>query len=299
MSDPTQADALAKQLKDSLAKRRPRPWKPVAVALIGSVVLLTLLAWWLYPRPKPGPLQLIGLDTIFAPDEVQVARAQLLAPPQDKAPRAMNGRTIVFRELAVPGGKAREALAKSDERGQAAADWPTNVSTEFLAQHIDPDRQQGSPQERGRIFVWPRDAPLLIVDADETLIADGLDAKAGETLVKAAADGWHIVYLALASNGANEFRTARGWLEKQAKLPKGPILARPRFDADASVESIRRELLKDLQGRFRRPPLAIVKNAESARTCKELELRTIVIGAAAVEGVLQAPTWADVIINLK
>lgn len=294
MSDPKptaeKADALAKQLKDSLAGRRPRPWKMVLATLVGASLLLGLFAWWLYPRAKPGPLQIIGLDTICTPDDAPMARAQLLVPPDDTVLRGLAGHKVVFHEpprFLQPGGeKPREVVVKSDERGQASVEWPTAATADFLVVHVNPEIGKASPQERGRIFVWPKDAPLLIVDADETLIADELDAKAAATLVKAEKEGWRIVYLAPASTTAHHFRKARVWIEKQAKLPKGPVLGRLHFTEDDSVESARRELLKQLQSKFPTSLLAIVKNPESAQTCKELNVRTVVIGGAV--------TWDDV-----
>src|ERR1700686_978512 len=105
------SDELAKQLKDSLAQRRPRTWKPVLAALAASVLLLALLAWWRYPRPKPGPLQVMALDVVCNSEETPHARAQLFAGPDDKTLRGLSGQTIVFHEqplLLKPGEKPRE-----------------------------------------------------------------------------------------------------------------------------------------------------------------------------------------------
>ena len=40
------ADALAKQLKEQLAQRRPRPWKLVLATLAVSILALGFIAWW-------------------------------------------------------------------------------------------------------------------------------------------------------------------------------------------------------------------------------------------------------------
>jgi hypothetical protein len=292
------ADALAKQLKDSLAKRRPRTWKVVLPVLFGSALLIALAAWWLYPRPKGLPLQIIALDTICTPDETPHAIAQLLEAPESAVSQRLSGRTVVFREqrlLIAPDVKPREVVTTSDARAQASAEWPVGQAalTEFLVLHVDAEQRRGSPHERGRIYVWPKDAPLLIVDADETLIADELDAKASEALIKAAKDGWRIVYLNLASEQPHEFRTARIWMEKHAGLPIGPLLGRKKFPDDTPVEQVRHDLLKDLQGRFQGKLLAVVKTEASANVCKELDLPTIILGGAAT------PTWADVPAQLK
>lgn len=298
MSD-AKANALAKKLKDSLAQRRPRPWKLVIAALGCSVLLLALLAWWLRPQTESAALQVMALDTICTPDETPHVRAQLLGAPSTKELPKLKGHTIVFHEppvLLPPGVEAREVVVKSDEQGEASVKWTLRkaASSEFLVLHIDTERRSGSPQDLGRIFVWPKGSPLLLVDADETLIADGLDAKASATLTKAAKDGWHIVYLAPSHTQAHGFRTARGWLIKnQPTLPAGPVLGRQHFATDEAIEQVRRDLLKQIQERFHGPMLAIVKHAESAQVCEELGMRTILIGAG------PALTWADVPITLK
>jgi hypothetical protein len=306
MSDPKppapKADALARQLKDSLAHRRPRPWKLVLATLAGSVLMLVLLAWWLYPGPKPALLQIIALDVVCPPDEAPHARAQLFAPPEDKEQRRLGGYTVVFHEpplLLAPDVHRREVVAKTDERGQASVEWPVDgAHTEYKVRHIDVEQRRGS-RDDGRIFVWPKKAPLLIVDADETLIADKLDVQAPKTLTKAANDGWHIVYLSLTSAQPLEFRKARGWIEEHSKLPKGPVLGRKHFSDEETIEQARHDVLKQLQGQFQGALLAVVRSAESARVCQEVDMRAIVVGGAAAPAQVHAPTWADVPLKLK
>src|SRR5438876_11411009 len=130
MSDPKpatpKAEALASKLKESLSKRRIKPWKAVLAALVASVVVLALLTYGFYPRPQPAPLQIMALDIVCTADETPQARAQLLTPPDDAAPRRLSGHTIVFHEprLPLPGAdQPREVVTSSDARGQAAIEW--------------------------------------------------------------------------------------------------------------------------------------------------------------------------------
>ena len=305
MSDPKppapQADALARQLKDSLAHDRPRPWKLVLATLAGSVLTLAWLAWWLYPGPKPPLLQIIALDVVCSRDETPHVRAHLYAPPEDAAPRRLSGYTVVFRKPRLPlaaDPAPRQVVAKSDERGEASVEWPVDEDvTAFDVLHIDPDPRRGS-RDDARIYIWPKNAPLLIVDADETLIRAELDKQAPETLTKAVNEGWHIVYLSLASAEPHEFRKARGWIEEHSKLPKGPVLGRLHFSVETS-EQARHEVLKQLQRQFQGPMRAVVRSAESARVCHEIDVRAIVVGGAAAPAQVHAPTWADVPAKLK
>lgn len=308
MSEPkegsSKADAMAHQLKDSLMDDRPHSWKLIVGSLAGCVLLLAILAWWLYPKPKPGPLQIVGLDSICTTDDMPIVRAQLLASPEDKAARSLAGQTVIFHEpprIGPAGGdKPREASAVSDERGLASAEWAGKESMELLAVYVDPAQNKGSPRERCRVFVWPKDSPLLVVDADETLVGDKLDAKAEAALIQAEADGWRIVYLCAAGADVSDLRKARGWIEKQAKLPRGPILGRARYGTDDTAESVRVAQVATLRDRFKGSLVVVVRNAATALAMKGAGVRTISISNGdPPAGILHAPTWAEVLSKAK
>jgi hypothetical protein len=131
---------------------------------------------------------------------------------------------------------------------------------------------------------------LLIVDADETLIADKLDEQAAMTLTKAAADGWRIIYLMPTATQAQEWRIARNWIQRQPKLPIGPVLGRRRFPSNEPVNEARRALLQSLR-KFDGPQVAVVRSPEAAQVCKDLGLTTVQLGKDA--------KWADVEPHLK
>jgi hypothetical protein len=299
------ADELAQQLKSSLAKRRPRTWMPVTAAIVLCSALLGGLVWWMYPRVPTQPLQLMAFDGVCTPDEAPTARAQLLASKAEEPAPRLSGFEMKFHEPSlVPqaNAKPRQVFARSDEKGQASVEWPVGDAavTEFFVQYIDTQRRRVSAAERGRLFVWPKDAPVLLVDADETLLAAALDDKAQATLSKAEEESWHVIYLALAGANAHDFRQARSWLENQVKLPKGPVLGRLLYPAAGTLDSARRDVLKQMKSRFSGPLLAVVKTAEAAQACRDLGLQTVLIGDAdAPARVLRVATWADVPIKLK
>jgi hypothetical protein len=298
------SDVLATQLKDSLKRRRLRPWKIVLASMTLGIIVMALLAWWLYPRPQLAPLQIIALDAVTTPDETPQARAQLLPSPDDTEPRSLSGHSVVFHDQhSRPGDKPREKIVKSDAHGQASVDWVTQIPgvSEFFVRYINPAEGPGSANELGQIYVWNKADPLLIVDADETLQAAELDEKAAAVLMQAAKERWHIVYLSLASRQPQDFRTARGWISKQQpKLPAGPVLGRPQFTPEMTTAKARREVLQSLHGRFQGKTLAIVKNTDSAQISKEIGFHTVLIGAEpAPPGVAQAASWDDVIVRLE
>jgi hypothetical protein len=258
----------------------------------------------MYPRPQPPLLQALAFDVVCTSEETPEVRAQLVVAGDDPPPPRWSGYRFVFREPLMPGGDPpRTVDAKSDDHGQAAVEWRLRKpeSTIFQVTHVAPEQERASMPDEGRIFVWPKDAPLLIVDAEEALIAAELDAKASEALLKARKEGWQIVYLAPATAQAHDFRKARRWIsEKQAKLPIGPVLCRPQFATEQTIDDARRELLKSLQARFKGPLVAIVKSAEAAGVCKDAGVKTVMVGAGpAPAGVTHAPSWADLKLSVK
>lgn len=304
------AEALAKELKQTLAKRRPRPWKPVLAALLLSSLTLAGLVWWLYPRAYPETLEIVALDGVFTVDETPIATAQLFAPPADEGTRSLGGHKILFATpplLMQGAAKPREMIEISDAHGRASVPWsePARVSlradegermgvkeefVEFTARYLSTEPRPKNVNDGGRLFIWPKNVRVLLVDADETLIADKLDDKAAAALTKSAADGWRIIYLTPAAATAYDWRIARGWIARQANLPIGPVLGRRQFPSDDAVGPARQALLQSLP-KFDGPKVAVVKSADAERACREAGVRAIVIG----NGV----GWADVVERLK
>ena len=298
------ADALAKDLKAALAQRRPRPWKTILAALALSAITLGVFAWAVYPRPAPAPLQVLALDALVTTHEDLQVTAQLHALPSDGAPRSLRKHKIVFHEPPAPfqqADKPRESAASSDERGQAAVDWPMPKESiaVFQATYVDPAAKPAKHTDHARIFVQPARTPVLLVDADETLDSDAVNEKAAAKLSKAAQDGWQIVYLALAAATPSEFRAARDRLMRQPKLPRGPILGRFHVPNVETSESARRELLQSIKTRFKGPQQALVGSTAAAQVSKEAGVSTILIGDAdAPAGVLRVASWSDMLLRL-
>jgi hypothetical protein len=293
------AEVLARQLKESLARRRPQPWKPVLVVLALSTMVLAGLAYWLYPRPRPAPLQVMALDVICTSEETASVRARLLRPADDPVERSLQGHTLVFSSARLALAKANddpvEIIVKSDEHGTASAEWPMakNAVADYLVHYVDRDKQINQ-RDPGRVFVWPRDARLLIVDADATFDGSTVDPQASASLLALAREKWHIVYLALATTQAHEFRKTRGWIgANRGKLPVGPVLGRPHFADTELPADTRRAALDWLKQRFPGSHVAIAKNASAAQIAKDAGLRAIHVGPA------PATAWKHVPAALK
>jgi hypothetical protein len=297
------AEKLAKELKATLAKRRPKPWKTVLATLAVCTLLLAALAWWFYPRPKLDPLQVVALDAVVAPGERLTVHAQLYPPTEEKPPRQMSGYTVVFSEpppLLQPVGKTHEVVKESDDDGQAATEWlaPKTDIAEFRTHHIDLVNSTKAI-DHARIFVVPKDAPILLVDIDETLLAKEVDPEAIKTLKRAVDEGWRIAYLAVTSVNPQDYRKVRDWTISQSALPRGPVLGRLPLAYTQTSERARRELLKSLRDQFTGNLVTIVKSVDAAAVSKEAGMPTYQMSAEPIAGVVGIESWKDVPLRLK
>src|SRR5262245_54044492 len=110
---PSKADAnkLAKELKSSLAKERPRTWKPVLALIVVCSLILGVLLFLYIPRGRPQVLQVVAIDGIFTADETPTARAQLFAQDEENAPR-LRGHSVAFNNQ-----QGRSVIVDSDAKG--------------------------------------------------------------------------------------------------------------------------------------------------------------------------------------
>jgi hypothetical protein len=280
------ADQLAKGLKSSLANQRPRTWLPIVVLLILCTLILGVLLWWFLPRGRPPVLHVVAFDDVVATGETPTARGQLFVPTGDAEAPRLSGHDLAFDDQ-----QTQPKVIKSDDKGIGAAAWPIGEEpvAAFFVRFVDRDNRQGSAKENGRLFVWPKNSRIIVVDADETLLED--NEHAPTVLNKAADEGWRIAFACITSSKAHEFRQARGRLDSLVKLPKGPYLGRAAYPAKESVEAARREVFQLLRGKFNADMLAIIKSADATTTCQDLGIRVIRIGDAAT------PTWAEVVVK--
>jgi hypothetical protein len=307
-----QAEALARKLQEKLKRERPRwyRWVPlVAVTLFGA---LALFAWLIYPEPDAPRLTVTACDALGVTGEPALVRAVLEPQEADAEFDQYRGLEVVFWEE-PDGGMDAAPRQKSvaDEHGVATATLEPRDGTAlpFHARHLDV-RKKYDTKDRAFAYALAKDAPLLVVDVEETL-ADiepdewsttnpiGISVRAGAAaaLSHAAAKGIRVVYLAGHGSRAKDYRRVRGWVEIKGTgseaLPRGPVLGRLDFTAGA-LDDARQALLSDLRERFEGPITAVVRTAEAAEQCLQLKMRPIAMGGGDFpEGVVRIKSWAE------
>jgi hypothetical protein len=311
---PDKVDELAARLQTSLKRRRPRNWPAVLGALLVAILVLGLLAWWLYPGPAPPRLEVIAFDAVAAPDESPSARAQLAFPDDGEyPPTLLRGHNIVFLDAMsalLPGQAGVEQSTTSDAKGRAAVPWPLPAPgkpSDFLVRYVDVRRKQGSSDE-AKLFLWARGDKVLLVSVEETLVqgdlgpADGarpadVQPQAAQVLAEAAQKGYRIGYLAVTPTTDLRYRKVRGWVRQQQRgadgLPAGPVLGRKEYPATDATQA-RVEVLADVKARFGDAVTLVGRGPAAGTDGTAVGVRLIVVGGEPVPGAVRAADWSGV-----
>jgi hypothetical protein len=309
------AETLARQLQEKLRVERPRwyRWAPIlTVVLLGT---LALFAWLLYPAPDPPRLTITATDALYADGEELAVRALLEPQEPDAAHGSYAGLEVVFwEEKASDPASRRKAICDGHGQATATLDSADPKGAPFHARYIG--RQKYEVSDRAWLYVLPKDAPLLVVEVEETLaeldpehwsktnpIGIAVRAGAAAALRSAADKGYRVVYLAVQPAHAKEYRPVRGWVESKSMgadpLPRGPVLSRPRFASDpaaakTAANEARAQALEALRGKFTGAIVAVVRTAAAAQQCQKLDIRPLATGGGDFpDGVTRLKSWAD------
>src|SRR5262249_42874027 len=137
----------------------------------------------------------------------------------------------------------KDETAATDAQGVGAIQWSApkkeGKPIEFLVRHQHKDDPKQVARDSGRVYVWPANTKLLVVDADHAL-ADGVEAlregTGGATAkpgaakaLKSLAARYKIVYLTALMDRPTTYRRLRSFLTQPAttvdgQLPDGPLL---------------------------------------------------------------------------
>jgi hypothetical protein len=303
-------DALVLLAKAALADRRRRFPLSLVVTLLLLLLGLGGLAWWIMHRPGLPALTLAAFDQVALPDQT-VRLAGRVEPIEAASPDVnLAGCDLYFQ------GKTGEALGKiatgpdgmaGVERSFPAADQPM----EFLVRYPGEENRRRGSQATGRVFVWPPNTALLVVDADHALATvaepklwttNNLDLRPQAGAAAALRSGrgkYRIVYLTAAADRPMRYNKLRAWLERgapvQEQFPDGPVLSRAGRQAAAEPVAFQRAILSSLKERYQGTVVAVAGRAEEGRLFHELGLKTYLVGDVpdAPEGVVVVKTWAE------
>ena len=233
----------------------------LAVLIFG--VPPALLAWWCWPRAHPAAMIVIGFDHVAQTGKPVMLRAG--TEPAEPSDKRWGGLDLFFEEISAAGAGTGETVkVRTDENGVAAIKWRskaaaavTEIEVRYLDEGIKPVRFDVA---RCRIFSWPIESRVLVVDVQPTLKKATDWPQVAKALVDAQKVGWQVVYLATSASEPALYRKLRDWtMEKMGSdadpLPRGPILAREKLLEGEPDVSARKNVLVAIKNEFSGPVL--------------------------------------------
>ncbi len=301
--DNKKIDALLLLARATLADRRRRSPFRLLVIVALFVALLALFIWLVRPKPRPPQLMMAAFDQVTLPDRTVQLSAGVEPIEAGSAEADLSGCLLYFEERKT-GLLAKEATGQSGTALVPCTFPAGGEKVEVMVRYPgDQDRRRGA-EAKARVFVWPAETRMLIVDADHAL-ADIDEAKLWTTsnldirplpgaaaTLRTARAKYHIVYLTAAADRPSRYSKLRAWLEQ---FPDGPLLARAGATTETDAAAYKRHALDGLKERFRAPMVGIVKRVEDAHIFRDAGLQSFLVGenVKVPEGIGVAKSWEE------
>jgi hypothetical protein len=286
-------DAFLVLARASFGDRRHRSPVRIAVTLLVLAVLVGLPIYLFWPSPQQPPLLLAAFDQIALPGETVTLCARVEPLGEDDATANVARRALYFQELQRDWWKEtatnRDGVAMV-ERSFADAKAPVEIMVRYPG---DGHRQHGT-QTKSRVFVWPQESALLLVDVESTLpereanlwTANNLDIRPrpdAVTLLRSARSKYRIVYLCAAADRPSRYNKLRAWLERgwapaEEQFPDGPVLARSCHLPVSETAEFLQATSNDLRERFQGMMMGVTGDRDTARLFHAAGCRTFLLG---------------------
>ena len=166
-------------------------------------------------------------------------------------------------------------------------------------------------QATSRVFVWPPETSVLLVDAERALAdgdpeklwtANNLDIRpwsGAVTALRAARAKYRICYLSAGVDQPARYNKLRAWLEcgwalESEQFPDGPLLAPAGCLPLSGVEFLQ-VTFKQLRQCFHGAAVAVTAENENARCLHQAGWRTFLLSETgeAPEGVMVIKSWSE------
>jgi hypothetical protein len=298
-------DALLMLARTSIAERRRRsPFRLLAVVAV-LALLIGLLIWVLWPAPGLPRLMLAAYDQVALPGEEVELCAGVEPADTPKGEAGLAHCDLYFEE------KNPEQVVKcqTDDAGRASLTIraPEKAGTVLVAVRYpgEKDRRRGAQAAPARLYVWPPDTQLLIVDADSALAdvkddrfwtTNNLDVpplKDALATLQQLQARYRIVFLSSNVDRPKRHAKLRSWLEK---WPDGPLLGRACHSNDSDPSEFKEQRIAGLRKRFPGSALGVTRQLEEAKLYQAAGLKTFLIGdnVLPTPGITLVKSWKDV-----
>jgi hypothetical protein len=305
-------------LKAGARKRRQSKVAMFFFILFLFALPIALALWWFWPRPGPPRLLIAAYDQIALADEPTKLIAQVAPRDKESEAATLAGWPITFHELGKrPGGAALwHDEAKTSPGGVAVATWTPAAGTKSLpyAARYAPESKEAMAEDRGWVYLYPADTPLLLVDVEHSLAEASVkdwgtknvvDIPGNAAAIKAVIDSallkkYQPVYFTSPYLGIGQYRKARGWVHSRTLadgtlLPSGPVLSGALYAQGQEPLAYVHALLKELNTKFKGNVTAVTSDPDSAERFVEASLTTLFVGAPAKvpKGAVPVKSWED------
>jgi hypothetical protein len=288
-------DTLLLLAKSAIGDRRRRTWPALLAMLAVLLIFLTVIVWVFLPSPALPDLILAAFDTVALPDETVTVAARLEPRQQPLADVRLTGLSLYFQE-----SKSPELLGKiathADGLAELATRFPAQPHPLEIIVRFPGEVNRRKPAEaRSRVFIWPADTQVLVIDADHVLanvdepkfwVTNNLDVRplpgAAQVLQKARAR-FRVVYLSSAADHVARYNKLLVWLQRTAptseRFPEGPLLA-PASQSAVDRATFQRQTLKHLRDSFTGTVVGIASGPEESDIFQQAGLRTWQLGGS-------------------
>jgi len=296
-------DAILLLARESFGGRRRRSLVTLLTIFVVLAGLGSLALIYFWPRGSLPKLVLAAFDQVALPEEEVTLAAQLEPIEELPSDGDLSACALFFQELSS-GGLVGKVATSPEGRAALKARFP--ASTEIVVRFAgEGDRRRGVESNKARVFVWPAQSSLVVVDAVSALAdieatkfetTSNLDipSRAGAAAVlRTLAAKRRIVYLAPETTRALSYNKLSAWLERAVvpheKLPEGPLLV------SADEEPAIFATAANLKTRFRGAVIGITGARDHARQFREAGLKTYFLGQSKElpDGVTAASSWKE------
>ena len=302
-------DALLLLAKTAIGDRRRRSWPVLLAMLAVLLIFLTVVVCLFLPKQGLPELILAAFDTVALPKEAVRVAARLEPRQEPLADVRLAGLLLYFQE-----SKSPELLGKiaTNVDGLATLEtrFPEQPQPLEIIVRFPGEENRKSAEIRGRVFIWPADTQVLVIDADHVLanvdepkfwVTNNLDVRslpgAAQDLQKARAR-FRVVYLSGAADRVARYNKLLVWLQKTApaseQFPEGPLLA-PASQSAVDRATFQRETLKHLRVSFTGTVVGIAGGAEESEIFQQAGLKTWQLGSSddAPKDVTAVKSWQE------
>ena len=287
----------------ALAKTRKRQDRRAVSYLIAAAIMVLALGaiWWFFSPEEPARFTLAAYDAVATPNQ-SIALYSRVEPDSAHRSAKVNGLDLRFQIMATQ----QDETKATDPAGNAAIDWSAPKGNkpvvEFMVRHQSTENPRNAIRDQGRVFIWPADSKLLVIDVDHALTegvegltgntAPKLRSGAGDTL-RQLSQKYRIIYVSTGANQPGSYKKLRSWLGQQ--VPPGPLLGPPTSLDPAEPETFTTGQIRQLSKQFGQPGVSVVCSLQDAQIARDSGWKAVVIGDVPVvpQGGSAVASWSE------